>query len=78
MTEAGRTLTYSSSRHEYKRYKVFGDFAPFLSIALLASGGTRLGMDTWMHTFQVGFITGGIATSVSQAFGRCVRVLETE
>lgn len=43
--------------------KVFGDFAPFLSIALLAIPGLPTWvMGSWWNAFQFGFMTGGIAT----------------
>ena len=43
--------------------KVFGDFAPFLSIALLAIPGLQTWvMGSWWNAFQFGFVTGGIAT----------------
>ena len=43
--------------------KVFGDFAPFLSIALLAIPGINAWVfQSWVHAFQFGFVTGGIAT----------------
>ena len=43
--------------------KVFGDFAPFLSIALLAIPVINSWvMTSWVHAFQFGFVTGGIAT----------------
>ena len=43
--------------------KVFGDFAPFLSIALLAIPGMQAWvMQSWVNAFQFGFVTGGIAT----------------
>ncbi len=43
--------------------KVFGDFAPFLSIALLAIPGVQAWVfQSWLSAFQFGFVTGGIAT----------------
>ena len=43
--------------------KVFGDFAPFLSIALLAIPGINAWvMHSWVNAFQFGFVAGGIAT----------------
>ena len=43
--------------------KLFGDFAPFLSIALLAIPGMQVWvMESWIHAFGFGFITGGIAS----------------
>ena len=42
---------------------MFGDVAPFLSIALLAIPGMQVWvMESWVHAFQFGFWTGGIAT----------------
>ncbi len=43
--------------------KAFGDFAPFVSIALLAIPGMPgWVMQSWGHAFGFGFVTGGIAT----------------
>ncbi len=43
--------------------KLLGDFAPFLSIALLAIPGMQLWvMESWMRAFAFGFVTGGIAS----------------
>ena len=43
--------------------KALGDFAPFLSIALLAVPGINTWvMGSWVNAFQFGFVTGGIAT----------------
>ena len=43
--------------------KLFGDFAPFLSIALLAIPGMQVWvMGSWQHAFAFGFVTGGIAS----------------
>ena len=43
--------------------KVFGDVAPFLSIALLAIPGMQMWVtQSWLHAFQFGFWTGGIVT----------------
>ena len=43
--------------------KAFGDFAPFLSIALLALPGMPgLVFASWQNAFAFGFVTGGIAT----------------
>ncbi len=43
--------------------KVFGDVAPFLSIALLAIPGVQAWVfQSWLSAFQFGFVTGGIAT----------------
>ncbi len=43
--------------------KLFGDFAPFLGIALLAIPGVQAWViESWIHAFQFGFLTGGIAT----------------
>ena len=43
--------------------KLFGDFAPFLSIALLAIPVVRTWViQSWVNAFQFGFVTGGIAT----------------
>ena len=43
--------------------KIFGDFAPFVSIALLAIPGVNAWVTTsWVNAFQFGFVTGGIAT----------------
>ena len=41
--------------------KVFGDFSPFVGIALLAIPGMQTWvMESWLHAFQFGFLTGGI------------------
>ena len=50
--------------------KVFGDFAPFLGIALLAIPGVQAWViQSWTQAFQFGFWTGGIATGSYK--GRC-------